>query len=98
MNADDLIPLAQAARLTPGRPSPQTIWRWITDGLHVNGERICLEGRYVGRRLYTSRPWLDAFHRRCTEARQRGRRRGPTPVRTMPDDVTEEELREVGLL
>jgi hypothetical protein len=60
----DYLTLSQAARCLPGKPSPTTIWRWMTAGVHgVKLQTIC-----VGRIRYTTRAWLDEFLTATTAA------------------------------
>jgi len=66
---DERVTLSQAARLAPGRPSPNCVWRWCRRGvLARTGERVRLEHVRLGGRLYTTPRWLEAFGRRLAEA------------------------------
>lgn len=59
-----LIPLVEAARRLPGRPSLPTLWRWCSHG--VRGTRLAHVR--VGRRLFTSLPALNEFAHACASS------------------------------
>lgn len=64
-----LIPLNEAPEHVSGRPSISAIWRWCRRGvLARNGQRIRLEHRRIGGKIYTSAPWLEAFTKALTDA------------------------------
>jgi len=64
-----LITLTEAAKITPGRPSTNCLWRWCRRGvLSRGGERIRLEHRRIGGKIFTARDWLDEFGRKLAEA------------------------------
>lgn len=54
---EELITLANARTLLPGRPSIPTLWRWRSRG--VRGR--VLESVVIGGRVYTSREALRRF-------------------------------------
>ncbi|QKK07485.1 MAG: DUF1580 domain-containing protein [Planctomycetota bacterium] len=67
---EQLLPLAQAAKLLPGRrhgrpPAPSTLYRWACYGL--SGVR--LEVVQVGGTMCTSRAALERFFTRLAAAR-----------------------------
>jgi hypothetical protein len=87
----DLLSLAEAARLIPGRPAPVTLWRWHRRGCFgVRLKTIC-----IGARRFVSRSDLDLFIRAVTAARD---------AQTGPDgpaersEATERKLSDAGLL
>lgn len=59
ISTEQLLTLADAAKLLPGRPSSCAIWRWRTKG--VRGRK--LESLSLGGRVYTSREALQRFAR-----------------------------------
>lgn len=59
ISSEELLTLAQASRLLPGRPSVATLWRWRHRG--VGGRR--LETVVIGGRPYTSKEALQRFAR-----------------------------------
>lgn len=65
----DFITLTEATKITPGRPSPNCLWRWCRRGvLSRGGERIRLEHRRIGGKIFTTPDWLDDFGRVLAEA------------------------------
>jgi len=59
---DELIPLTQAAKLSPGRPSTNCVWRWCRKGVRArSGQRVRLQHVRVGSTIFTSRQWLEEF-------------------------------------
>jgi Protein of unknown function (DUF1580) len=54
---DGALPLADAARLLPGRPHPSTVWRWRKKG--VRG--IKLETLQIGGRVWVTRSAIADF-------------------------------------
>ncbi len=83
---EDLITLAEAARLLPTRPAPCTLWRWRTKG--VNGARLeCIRS---GGRWLTTRQALARFLLAQSESASSGL---PPP---QPDMTS--RLRAAGLL
>ena len=55
------LTVSEAAKSAPGRPSASAVWRWCRRGIVVNGERLFLEHIRVGKRLFTSKEWLQEF-------------------------------------
>ena len=69
MTKDHLIPLSEAAKLTPGRPHTATLTRWCRPGIKARtGERVRLQHWRVGRKIYTTAEALDKFFQRTAEA------------------------------
>jgi len=65
----DLLALSQAAKIAPGRPSSNCLWRWCRRGvLSRGGERVYLHHARVGGKVYTSKQWLDDFGQALAEA------------------------------
>lgn len=63
------LTLTQAAKLAPGRPSGNCIWRWCRRGvLARGGERIRLEHIRAGGKILTTAAWIAAFAKRLAEA------------------------------
>lgn len=67
--ANVLITLTEAAKITPGRPSTNCLWRWCRRGvLSRGGKRVRLEHRRIGGKIFTAPDWLEDFGRRLAEA------------------------------
>ena len=67
--ANALITLTEAAKITPGRPSTNCLWRWCRRGvLARGGERVRLEHRRIGGKIFTAPDWLEEFGRKLAEA------------------------------
>ncbi len=87
---DDLLTLSQAAKVVPGRPSPNCLWRWCRRGvLSRSGERVYLRHVRVGGKVYTGKQWLDDFGQALSEADAAYFRRNdddalPPPVASRP--------------
>ncbi|MDP6635659.1 MAG: hypothetical protein QGG42_12215 [Phycisphaerae bacterium] len=61
-NKKKYIRLGQAARIAPGRPSANCIWRWCRKGiLSRTGQRIRLQHIRIGGKIFTTGGWLDEF-------------------------------------
>ncbi len=66
---NEYITLTDAAKIAPGRPSTNCIWRWCRRGvLSRGGERVRLQHVRVGGMIYTTAAWLEEFGRRLAEA------------------------------
>lgn len=64
-----LISLTEAAHRVTGTPSVSAIWRWCRRGvLARNGQRIRLQHRRIGGKIFTSEAWMDAFTKSLTDA------------------------------
>ena len=87
---EDLLPLTQAAKLVPGRPSSNCLWRWARRGvLSRAGNRVFLKHVRVGGKMYTRKEWVDAFGEALAQAdaayfQQAGDGAGPPPVPSGP--------------
>lgn len=58
----EYINFTQAAKIAPGRPSANAVWRWARKGITArNGQRIKLQHVRQGGKLFTCREWLHAF-------------------------------------
>jgi len=58
---DNLLTLSQAAQQLPNKPAPSTIWRWCKRGMPMGEDRIYLDYKRIGRRVYIPRPALHDF-------------------------------------
>ena len=68
---DEHLTLTQAAKIAPGRPSTNCLWRWCRRGVRSRGgERVRLQHIRIGGKIYTSARWLDEFGRALAEADQ----------------------------
>ncbi|MCL4198831.1 MAG: DUF1580 domain-containing protein [Phycisphaerales bacterium] len=66
---EEYITLSQAARLAPGRPSSNCVWRWCREGVKsASGQRVRLKHMRFGSRIYTTRQWLHDFGLALAEA------------------------------
>ena len=66
---ESYIALTQAARLAPGRPSINCLWRWCRKGvLARSGQRIRLQHVRIGGKLFTSAAWVKQFGLALAEA------------------------------
>ena len=69
MTHNDYLDLTEAAKRTPGRPNPSTVWRWCRKGiLSRSGGRIRLHHVRAGCRIYIKADDLDDFFKRTAEA------------------------------
>ena len=67
--ATEYLTLSQAAKIAPGRPSANCVWRWCRRGvLARGGERIRLEHIRAGGKILTSPRWVEDFARRLAAA------------------------------
>lgn len=66
---DERLTLSQAARIAPGGPSPNCVWRWCRRGVVARtGDRVRLQHVRIGGKLFTSARWLDEFGQRLADA------------------------------
>ena len=66
---DSWLTLSQAARLAPGSPSPNCIWRWCRRGVVArSGERVRLQHARLGGRLFTTLRWVREFGEKLAQA------------------------------
>ena len=65
----DYISLTQAAKLAPGRPSINCLWRWARRGVIArSGARIRLQHVRIGGKLFTTSEWMSQFGQALAEA------------------------------
>lgn len=63
------ISLTEVAKLAPGRPSTNCVWRWCRKGVKSRtGERVRLQHVRIGGMIFTSLMWLDEFGRKLADA------------------------------
>ena len=68
-NSDEYITLSQAAKLAPGKPSPNCLWRWCRKGVLSRAKRrVHLRHIRIGGTIYTTAKWVRHFGRRLAEA------------------------------
>ena len=94
---DERLTLTEAAKISPGRPSTNCIWRWCRRGvLSRSGERVQLRHLRMGGKLFTTARWLDEFGSRLAEADAAHFRLtegdSPPPARPSPRKVRRERL------
>ncbi len=79
--------------VTGRRINPSTIWRWIKQGVAgIAGERIRLECWPMGRSVLTTEQAVRDFIEKQKQARE------ASQMQRESNEVTEEELRQAGLL
>lgn len=62
------ITLTEAAKIAPGRPSTNCMWRWCRRGvLARTGQRVRLQHIRVGGKIFTTPAWLEEFGRRLAD-------------------------------
>ena len=70
MDARELVSLDDAARSMPGGGvARSTVWSWCRNGFPVGRDVIRLEYLSVGRRMFTTRQWVEEFGQRIAEAK-----------------------------
>ncbi len=63
------ITLTQAAKIAPGRPSTNCLWRWCRRGVKArDGQRVRLQHVRIGGKIFVTLAWLEAFGRHLAEA------------------------------
>jgi len=105
--AQEYITLTQAAKLAPGRPSTNCLWRWCRRGVKArSGEVVCLEHVRVGGKLFTCKQWVRDFGQRLAAADRSHFQQRTEPLGLSNDGVVvtaqvqtdlERELQEAGL-
>ena len=66
---NEYMSITQVAKIAPGRPSTNCVWRWCRRGVKSRtGERIRLEHVRMGGIIFTTTAWLAEFGRRLAEA------------------------------
>ena len=99
----EYITLKQAAEELPTKPHHCTIWRWCVKGIFIPSlnHPIRLEHFYIGRRIVTTREWLEQFLEKITEAKILDHRASNTSgrkfIRVMQIVHAEEVLRRAGI-
>ena len=67
--SDEHLTMTEAAKIAPGRPSTNCIWRWCRRGvLARTGERVRLQHVRIGGKIFTMARWLDEFGSHLAEA------------------------------
>lgn len=96
----DYLSITRVAKLAPGRPSTNCIWRWCRKGvLSRSGERVRLKHIRIGGMIYSTRQWLDEFGRCLAEADEKyfdfvdAAQRGDPARRRRKESRTEEARR-----
>jgi len=63
------ITLTEAAKITPGRPSTNCLWRWCRRGvMSRSGQRVRLEHVRIGGKIFTTARWVEEFGKALAEA------------------------------
>ncbi len=63
------LSLAQAARIAPASPSPNTVWRWCRKGVKARtGQRVYLKHIRVGGKIFIEGPALERFFKALSDA------------------------------
>ncbi|MBL8879292.1 MAG: DUF1580 domain-containing protein [Phycisphaerales bacterium] len=66
---DEHITLTAAAKVAPGRPSTNCLWRWCRRGVKArDGQRVRLQHLRIGGKIFTTLRWLEDFGRLLAEA------------------------------
>lgn len=67
--ADEHITLTQVAKVAPGRPSTNCLWRWCRRGVKArDGQRVRLKHLRIGGKIFTTLGWLETFGRELAHA------------------------------
>ena len=65
----NMITLAEATKLIPGRPSTNVAWRWCRRGLKArSGEVVRLKHRRVGGKIYLTEKAIGDFFETLAQA------------------------------
>jgi hypothetical protein len=94
VTTEKLLPLGEACRLLPSAPSPATLWRWRTIGVHG----VKLECLRAGRTWVTSGAAVARFLAAQTAAAMDGSHRTRTADLSERDGVLERKLRDAKLI
>ncbi|MBM3965374.1 MAG: DUF1580 domain-containing protein [Planctomycetes bacterium] len=62
--SETVIPIAEASKHIPGRPSKATVWRWVLNGTRAGK----LESFLVGGRRFTTLESIQRFAQQSTSA------------------------------
>ena len=66
---NEYVTLSGAAKVAPGRPSANCMWRWCRKGVRSRGgEIVRLEHIRLGGKILTTADWVADFARRLAEA------------------------------
>lgn len=85
-SADQYLTLAQAAKVTPGQPSVNAMWRWCRRGVRSrDGARVYLEHIRVGGKIFTTAEWVYEFGQRLATADTAHFRGDTSPGTPLPD-------------
>lgn len=69
IQSDAFLTLSQAAKIAPGRPSTNCMWRWCRRGvLSRSGHRVRLRHMRIGGKIFVAPAWIDDFGRALAEA------------------------------
>lgn len=69
MHEQPHITLTEAAKITPGRPSTNCLWRWCRRGvLSRSGQRVRLEHVRIGGKIFTTVEAVEKFGKALAEA------------------------------
>jgi len=67
------ITLTEAAKITPGRPSTNCLWRWCRRGvMSRSGQRVRLEHVRIGGKIFTTARWVEEFGKATDDTTQHG--------------------------
>jgi len=66
--SEKFLTVKQAAAMMSPPVAPITAWRWMRQGIVLNGEVVRLKAKRQGTRWMTTNAWIDEFIRRCEEA------------------------------
>lgn len=67
--AGALISITELAKLVPGRPSTNCVWRWCRKGVRSrNGERVRLQHVRIGGKIFSKTDWLNEFGAKLAES------------------------------
>ena len=85
MTDPEYLTVVQAAKLAPGRPSANAIWRWAAHGIKTPTGRVYLRHLRMGGKLLTTSEWIIDFGLAMAEAYKVTE---PPPVVRMPCRVS----------
>jgi hypothetical protein len=64
---NEFLTFSEAAKAIEGRVvHPETIRRWVVNGVIVNGVPVRLFAKRIAGRSFTKREWVEAFVRECS--------------------------------
>ena len=92
--SDGHLTLSQAAKIAPGRPSTNCLWRWCRRGvLSRAGQRVYLRHIRVGGKVFTGKEWVDDFGQTLAEADAAYFRRAEDDANSPPPKSTPRKRR-----